>query len=210
MYTKNTHQNNKWMKIILVDSLILCVVLILIGILHYVAAPKVEIDGIYLNQPQDMADFYLIDHNGKPLTKNQLKGHWTLLFFGFTHCESVCPMTFDVLNKMYILLQTKLAANLLPRIVFISIDPEKDTVMRLRQYVSAYNTHFLGARATLKKTLAIEKQFSIPVSNQNGVINHSTDILLLNPAVQIQAYFLYPHRPTNLARDYQLILQQVR
>lgn len=74
--------------------------------------------------------------------------------------------------------------------------------------MNLFNNHFIGARTSANKTETLEKQFSISVSKENNVINHTADVVLLNPAAQIQAYFIYPHQPKTMAKDYQTIIEK--
>jgi len=191
----------KWAIIICLDALLLIAILFLLIKIYPKFHTNINIDGVYIDQPRDLADFNLLDQHGKPFTKQQLKGHWTLLYYGFTHCPMICPTTLDALNKMYSLLEKQIPKHLLPQIVFITIDPENDTVARLNQFINSYNTHFIAATSNTNKTTT--------ATDFNGSKNHNTDILVVNPQVQIQAYFLYPHRPVNMARDYQRIIGQV-
>lgn len=177
------------------------------GVLHPFNSPKIQIDGVYLATPKNIPDLSLRDQHGKPFTTAQLKGHWTLLFFGFTHCPMVCPTIFDVLNNTYLILEKQLPANLLPMIVFVTIDPERDTIARLNEYVTSYNPHFVGVRTDADSTKILAKQFSISVTGANENIVHNTDVLLINPQAKIQAYFLFPQRPQSMAKDYLKIVR---
>jgi protein SCO1 len=196
----------KWAVIIVLDLIFLITIVLFVGYIQPFSHTNIKIDGVFIDPPREVIDFTLINQHGDSFTKSKLKGRWTILFFGFTHCTMVCPTTFDALNKMYFLLEKELPTHLLPQVIFISIDPENDTVERLNQYVSSYNSHFIGARADISKTTLLEKKLSISEGNISGTNNHTTDILLINPQAQIQAYFLYPHRPENMARDYQKIV----
>lgn len=207
-HSKKTNPLKKWTIIIIIDFiLILCVVLGIIIFFPF-SKPPIKIEGVYVDKPREIANFNFTNQYGHAFTQDNLLGHWTLMFFGFTRCPTVCPSLFDALNKMYGLLEKQLPSSLLPQVVFITIDPENDTKARLYQYVNSYNTHFIGARADINETKALERELSIAVTNFNGTINHNTDILVINPKGQIQAYFLYPHRPQNMARDYQLIVKK--
>lgn len=129
-----------------------------------------------------------------------------MIFFGFTNCEMVCPTTMVELSKMYKKLQQDLPENLLPLVVFISVDPNRDTVEKLNSFVNSFNSHFIGIRADITETIALAKQFHITVS-KNSPVNHNMEVLLLNPSTSIQAYFSYPHQSEQLAADYKLILE---
>jgi protein SCO1 len=181
----------------------------------YYYAHHVKINGIYLLKPIRISDFELIDHHGIRFSKDNLKNHWSLLFFGFSHCDSICPNTLIVLNDMYLLLKNNMPENKLPQVVFISVDPERDTITQLNKFMRAYNSHFIAARTTPEKTDALEKELHVISEkikidgNKNQYsINHSGDILLINPKAEIQAYFSYPQQANKLANDYDAILKK--
>ncbi len=184
----------------------------------YYYAHYVKINGIYLLKPLEISNFELIDNHSTTFTKNNLKGHWTLLFFGFTHCSVVCPTTMARLNETYKILEKTLPNKQLPQIVFISIDPDHDSIDRLNQYVASFNPHFISAKTTIEKTAALEKQFhatSTKILEENqepnlDTITHSSEIILVNPEANIQAYFYYPPQSDRLAEDYHAILKKNR
>lgn len=168
----------------------------------------VNIHGIYLLNPIEIENFELIDQNSQAFTKNNLKNHWSLLFFGFTHCNMVCPVTLTVLNQAYQQLEKRLSTKDKPLVVFITIDPERDTIKSLKEYMLQFNPHFLGARTSIEKTNLLKKQFHIIAekTQSNDQFNHSTEILLINPKAEIQAYFSYPPNQMQLVKDYMAIL----
>jgi protein SCO1/2 len=173
---------------------------------EYYQANYVKIHGNYLIKPAEISAFELTDNHGKRFTNNNLKKRWTLLFFGFTHCAMVCPTTLTVLNQTYQLLQKKLPAKNRLQVVFVTVDPERDTVERLNEYVTAFNPNFIGVRTTIEKTNELEKQFHIVATKDENTINHSAEILLINPDAKIQAYFAYPAQSEQLASDIYSIL----
>jgi protein SCO1/2 len=168
-------------------------------------------EGVYLPQPRtDIMDFKLTDNHGKPFTRDNLKGHWTMMFFGFTNCGLVCPTTLAALRDMYKTLQKTLPADQLPQVVMVSVDPERDTVKRMNDYVTSFDPHFIGARADIDETVQLEKNLHIAAakieSNGHYTINHSAEILLFNPLGQLQAFLTYPHHAPQMVKDYQDIL----
>jgi len=198
----------KWKILIAIDFVILGIIIFgYFALIRPISHPAIKINGIYINKPRDLPEIDLIDHHGKALTKARFKDHWTLVFFGFTHCPMICPTTLDALNKMYAILNARLAPRLLPQVIFITIDPANDSIERLKQFINSYNPQFIGARTDSSKIKNIETQLSITVSKINGNISHNTDILLINPKAQIQAYFPYPHYPEKMAADYQKIVE---
>lgn len=181
---------------------------------QYYLAHHVKIHGVYLLKPLDIQNFSLTDTHDNPFTRENLKNHWTMVYFGFTNCEMICPTVMAKLNNMYTALQKTLVKNDLPQVIFITIDPERDSLKRIKDYVASFNQNFIGARGSKDSTIAIAKQFHItakktPRNSQNDndyAVDHSPDVLLVNPEAKIQAYFPYPQQPTALAKDYQSIL----
>src|SRR6185312_15826291 len=132
---------------ILFDLLI--VILIIIFLYTFRSDNPIKISGTYIKTPIETGEFHFIDNHGLPFSKKNLKGHWSMIFFGFTHCEVVCPTMMAELNKMYKKLQHDLPENLLPLIVFISVDPERDTIKQLNKFVNSFNPHFMGVNADI-------------------------------------------------------------
>ena len=176
--------------------------------------PTVKLNGVYLPTPTTISPFALTDNHNKPFTQDNLKNHWTMMFFGFTNCAMVCPTTMAALNGMYQKLEKELPADKMPQIVFVSVDPERDTVDKINDYMISFNKNFIGTRAEIVDTIALEKQLHIVAAKlqvdgqgkDNYTINHSAEILLFNPDGKLQAYFSYPHDSDELAKEYKMIL----
>ncbi|HSW93975.1 MAG TPA: SCO family protein [Gammaproteobacteria bacterium] len=201
------------------NSLYIILCTVAVGLLVYYALIRplkkqyetrhVAIHGLYMINPVPIENFELVDQNEKIFTKENLRGHWSLLFFGFTHCTMVCPVTFASLNQFYQRIEKKLSEKDRPQIVFITIDPDRDTSKTLKKYLLQFNRHFIGARTTPEKMEIIKNQFHViaekntPGSDQ---FNHTTDILLINPKAEIQAWLYFPQNPLELELDYMKIL----
>lgn len=177
-------------------------------------AVNLQINGVYLSTPTAINDFHLTDHLGNTFTKANLQGQWTLLFFGFTNCGMVCPTTMAALNGMYKTLQAQLPPNELPKIVFVSIDPERDTVKRLNEFINAYNPSFIGARASIEDTETLMKQFHIVSAKMQAdgpgkaryTLDHTAEIFVVNPEAKLQASLAFPAHADQLVNDYKSIL----
>lgn len=211
-------KNKKLISIILVVLVLVVSVEMYFGFLQrHEVANNVKIDGVFLAQTKEINDFHLTASNGKPFTKENLKGHWTMIFFGFTNCGMVCPTTMAALNDMYKKLEKDLPANQMPQVVMVSVDPDRDTLDRMKGYVASFNPNFIGTRAEIGETVALEKQLHIAAAKMQVdgqgknqyTINHSAEILLFNPKGQLQAYLAYPHQPEQMAKDYKLIIKTV-
>lgn len=198
-----SRKHKKWIVIVFID------LFIILGLIGYLGIMKknAKIHGVYIQKPIDIDDFQLIDHHANLLTKNNLKGHWTFLFLGFTQCKMICPTTLATLNKMYLALQKDLPATKLPKIIFITIDPEHDSIHQLNTYVNSFNKNFIGARIDLEQTRLLAKNLRVTTVYDNGDINHTSDIILLNPEVKIQAYFPFPAEYQKLVDDYKALIR---
>ncbi|HSW92729.1 MAG TPA: SCO family protein [Gammaproteobacteria bacterium] len=214
--TKTSAKNKKIIFTLLAIIALVAAIEIYFGMLQrHETASNVKIDGIFLTSPKEINQFNLSASNGKPFTKNNLTGQWTMLFFGFTNCSMVCPTTMAALNDMYKLLEKDLPADKMPQIVMVSVDPDRDSVKRMKEYVTAFNPNFIGARADITETVALEKQLHIAAAKMqvdgagknHYTINHSAEILLFNPKGQLQAYLSFPHQAPQMAKDYQQIIK---
>ncbi len=169
--------------------------------------------GTFLDKPREVQSFVLTGIDGLPFNNASLKGHWTMLFFGFTSCGSICPTTMAELGKMYRLLQKK-GAKKLPQVVMISVDPDRDSLDKLTQYVKAFDSHFYGASGDEHLINAMTKEMGIAYSKiapkadedpQNYDIEHTGTVILFNPQGQLSAFFTMPHYASLLAKDYLLL-----
>lgn len=181
---------------------------------HLHAPKKIEVsqfNGTYLQKPRELAEFNLTGTDDTAFNAKSLKGQWTMLFFGFTNCDSICPTTMAELAKMYALLQHK-HVQPLPHIVMVSVDPDRDSISTLKHYVHAFNPDFYGARGdeeVIKKLtgemgIAYAKQMTDNAGHYD--MQHSGTIMLINPQGQLTAFFTMPHHAEDLAKDYQLLL----
>jgi len=170
-----------------------------------------QFHGTLLQQPRQIEQFALVDINNATFDNQNLQGQWTMVFFGFTNCGYLCPTTMSELAKMYHFLEQK-NVKPLPQVILISVDPDRDTIEKLKQYVTSFNPHFQGARGdddAIKKMshemgIAYSKQ-PINGSNENYDVQHSGAIILFNPQGELVAFFTTPHKAELLAQDYQLL-----
>ncbi len=96
-----------------------------------------------LTPPLALPDATLVDHAGNTFTMADLDGRFSLMFFGFTYCPDICPLTLQVLARARDEVAT-LAPELVPDVVFVSVDPYRDTPQRIREYLSNFDTDFTG------------------------------------------------------------------
>lgn len=172
--------------------------------------------GTLLKNPRALKPFALTQTDGVSFNNARLQGHWTLMFFGFTSCGSICPITMDQLAKTYRLLEER-GVKPLPQVVMVSVDPERDNLERLKRYVTAFNPHFYGARGDEPAIAALTKEMGIAyakVKRKNGVaqetydIEHTGTVMLFNPQGELNAFFTSPQLADALAKDYQLLVSR--
>jgi len=161
-----------------------------------------------LSEPMTVPSFKLTDQHGQPFTEKNLQGQWTFLFFGYTYCPDICPMTLAMLNQVAQQLQDTAVH---PKVIFISVDPGRDTTERLGQYVSYFNPAFLGVTGSEEELQRLSRPLGIAYrrsndSSENYLVDHSANILLINPQAQLQALISPPHDASAIAEDYQKIL----
>lgn len=162
----------------------------------------------YLRSGKPLTGFTLIDYNHKPFTASRFKGKWTFLFFGYTNCPDVCPTTLLkmrlVWNKMPASVQTPPA----PQMVFVSVDPRRDTPELLKKFVTFYRPNFLGVTGKAKQINILIHQVGGHYSftkNPNGkgyTVNHSAQIILVDPEGEMRAVFSPPQKVDELLHSY--------
>ena len=138
--------------------------------------------------------FSLKKSDGTEFTLAQLQGHWTLLSFGFTSCPDVCPTTLTELSAVFGILKLPSLQAAAAQIVFVSIDPERDTPENLASYVTHYNPAFIAATGDTPALTAFatnlgavfEKEANGP-GPQDYTMAHTASIFLINPQGQLAA-----------------------
>ena len=127
------------------------------------------------------SDFSLKDMNNKTITQESFNGPLTAIFFGFTHCPDVCPMT---LNKMDIVINKLKKKNKTLKVFLISVDPERDTPEAVKNYLSNFDNNFVGITGDPEKIFLLSKSWGIlsqKIFLENGEYNidHSSPVILL-------------------------------
>ena len=127
------------------------------------------------------SNFTLKDVNNNPITEESFQGPATALFFGFTHCPDVCPMT---LNKLSIILEKLEKENKSLKIFFISIDPERDTPEIIKDYLNSFEGKFIGITGDPEKIFNLSQSWGITnqkIFSEGGeyTVNHSSPVILL-------------------------------
>lgn len=151
-------------------------------------------------KPREIDDFKLVNHLGETVSKEHFRGYWTLVFFGFTLCPDVCPTTLGVLNRAVIEMERP------PQVIMISVDPERDTVTRLRQYVPSFNKNFIGFTGEFDQIASLATQLYIAFGKMPGeepgtyTVDHSSSIVVFNPQAQHVGFIKAPHQALKITK----------
>lgn len=147
---------------------------------------------LYYETPRAIKPFTLTDHNGSTFSKEQLEGQWSWVFFGYTSCPDVCPMTLQKLNYVYDEL-TAIAEN--NQVLLVSVDPNRDHVEKLSQYIGYFNPAFKALRAEhdvlypFARNLGLMYAIVDDTEQEGYLVDHSASIVLINPQGEIAAIF---------------------
>lgn len=173
-----------------------------------------QFHGTLLDAPREVQPFSLTGTDKKIFNNASLQGHWTMVFFGFTNCGYLCPTTMAELGKMYRLLEAK-NVQTLPRVVMISIDPERDSLVKLRNYVKAFDQHFYGARGSEEAIAAMTREMGVAYAKialkdkdeaNHYDMEHTGTVMLFDPQGKLVAFFTTPHQADLLAKDYMMLV----
>jgi protein SCO1/2 len=165
------------------------------------SAPPTLRAGTALPESRPIADFSLTGQDGQPFTREDLRGHWTLLFTGFTNCPDVCPATLATMAD----LDRRLERGDL-EFRFVSVDPERDTPEVVRGYLAHFGPGLAGATGSRPDIERFTAGLGLAQVVNPGVggeytVDHSTALVLIDPRARLAGYFQAPHRPAALAAD---------
>ena len=171
-------------------------------------APKFK--SIDLTGAEYARGFELTDHTGKPRTLADFRGKVVVVFFGFTRCPDVCPTTMLEIKQALQKLGTEADK---VQVLFVTLDPERDTAAVLSQYVPAYDARFLGLYGDAAATLKTAKEFKVFFDKRAGAspesytIDHTTASYVFDPAGRVRLYVKHDQIGT-LAEDIRTLLKE--
>ncbi|AIL59333.1 SCO family protein [Pseudomonas alkylphenolica] len=139
---------------------------------------------ILLPQSRTVPALEMTDENGQPVRMDELKGKWSLLFFGYTFCPDICPTTLAQLRQVKSELPKEAVERL--QVVLVSVDPNRDTPTQLKQYLGYFDKDFRGVTGSLDNLQKLANAVSIPfipadTSKPNYTVDHSGNLALLGP-----------------------------
>lgn len=188
-------------------AVILCCIAAAIGlgILVYVKGPAPKARATAAEGALQIGgDFKLVDQDAKSVDQRLLKGKWSAVFFGFTYCPDVCPTTLQTLGAAVDQLGPK-GKDL--QIIFISVDPERDTAPKLKAYLASpgFPKGIIGLTGTPDQVKGVAKAyrayFEKEGTGETYLVNHTSLIYLMNPEGQFSRVLAYGLSPDESARQ---------
>lgn len=158
-------------------------------------APQTKAAMMY-PEPRPVPPFSLTRADGKPLTRDDWKGRWTVAFFGFTNCPDICPNTLGVMRDVHKLLAAQGLADKV-RFDFISVDPDRDTPETLARYVGFFSPDFVGATGKDDQLQPLTRALGLlytrsPTGNGDYSVDHSASIVIIGPQPALVGLFRPP------------------
>lgn len=180
-----------------------------------ITAESLRNDGFFLyDAPITPGPFALTDHRGKAFTDQQLEGGWSMVFFGYTFCPDICPLTMASLKQFYDVLEANNEADDV-QVIMVSVDPERDTAKKLADYVTYFNPEFIGATAEYTEVFTLAKQVNVSfsytrVDDENYLVNHNGEIMLFDPQGNNVGFFKAPYDPLAMLENFQRVKSYFR
>lgn len=209
---------------------LLCIVAvtcaIVVRVAYFDSRLKIEPqEGRVFSPPVKISAFNLIDHKGQPFTNLRLKGHWTLVSIGFTYCPDVCPLTLAKIAEFYSLLDKAGLYHKRPEYIFLSVDPFRDSLGVLADYVTFYHPEFIGVTGSPEGIYQFVDGLGLyyryvgpdgksilqdvlhrPENSKYSVI-HSAQLLIINPDGEVRVMISNPFYPARLTAIYENLIK---
>ena len=170
----------------------------------FIKQPEKPLTGTFLTPSKPLATFNLLSTQGRPLNTEVLRGQWTLLFFGYSRCGSVCPATLKIVSNALMRMDEK--KHLKPNFIMITLDAKHDTPSTLKTYLQTFNRDFIGAIGAQQEVKSFANSLGIVFDENSNrasseAFTHSGTLVLVNPHAEVSAYFSPPFNAEQLAHD---------
>ncbi len=177
------------------------------------AQPPVTATLLY-PKPRTVAPFSLDQADGSALTEAALRGRWTLLFIGFTHCPDVCPTTLGLLASVSKRWADR-APSERPQVLFVSVDPDRDTPAKAAEYAHFFSPEILAATADHERLTAFTSGLGMvymktPLEGGDYTVDHSSSIAIISPAVELVGVMRPPLQAAAIGHDLDLLMEAAR
>ncbi|MBE9567403.1 MAG: SCO family protein [Proteobacteria bacterium] len=208
--------NNNNTLLVIVTAVIALSAGVWFGLDNYGAknVPVTKIQGVILSTAKTIDDFDLIDNKNRKFKLENLKNKWSIMFFGYTHCPDVCPMTLTTLQQLSKLFTRE---NLTPpQVILVTVDPQRDTPEVLDEYVGYFDKDFVAATGDLSEVQKLASELGIYFKKAAGAsgdvdaddyaMDHTTSFIVFNPQAEVAAYLKQPHEAARILEDLRVIV----
>lgn len=178
--------------------------------MNAVTAESLRNDSIFVYDAPIVLDaFSLTDNTGQPFNNASLEGRWTAIFFGYTFCPDICPLTMASLRQFYQLLEERGEEEDL-QVVMISVDPERDTREVMANYVRYFNPGFIGVTGEYATVYTLARQMNITfnyvaMDDENYLVNHNGEVMLIDPQGNNVGFFKAPYQPEPMRENFNAV-----
>ena len=191
-----------------------CLIVMLVAVSLYVnkMTTKVHLSseqlkdmGLYLIEPpRNLGAFNLMDSAGKEFLPKDFEGKWNMLFFGFTFCPDICPITMSMLSRIEKGLDTENQEKI--RIFLVTVDPDRDSPDQLKVYLENFSENFIGLTGGLDQIYNFATRVNAPFNpiknnkESNYTVDHTGSIILINPEGNYAGFFRAPHNQDDVKK----------
>ena len=173
------------------------------------AAPTAN--GLVFENPRPISTFQLIDFDQETFSVDRLKGKWSFVYFGYSTCGQICTESLTELKHLILALSPQDNAQPI-QVVFVTVDPNRDSATRLKTYLREVDSTFIGITGDINALAFFAAELAAPFTldhNAGGsdALGHSNSIMLINPSVALQAVLAPPHDAQRLQADFDAIVR---
>ncbi len=167
--------------------------------------PAVDYRGSDISGAEFGRHLQLTDHNGRAVTLESFRGKLVVLFFGYMHCPDVCPTTLSDLARALELMPPEIAGRV--QVLFVTVDPERDTPALLREFVPHFHPAFLGLHGSTEQVAEVAREFRVVYRRQEQagalgyLVDHSAGMYVLDARGRPRLYLPHGHAPADIAHD---------
>ncbi len=171
-----------------------------------------EFHGVLLQSPQVAEDFTLQASTGEPLTFSDLRGKFVVLYFGYTFCPDVCPTTLNDLKRVAEILGPDKMKQV--QVVFVTVDPERDTAEQLASYLKYFDPSFIGLTGTTDEIKTVASQFGVYFERHEGsaatgyLMDHTSAITVIDAKGYVRLVIPHGTTPADMADDLAYLLRR--
>ena len=157
-----------------------------------------ELGLVLFDSPRPLNDFEMQNHHGVPVNLESLKGSWNVLFFAFTSCPDICPTTLSSISKAYSDLKMPV------RIIMVTVDPDRDSLEILKNYLGSFNEDFIGYRGEFDETVKLAQQLNVAFAKIPGsqpgtyTMDHNASLALVDSNGNYVGFIKSPQSPSNI------------